>query len=195
MVKTASTMLALETQMPEFSLEDVMTGQTVSSSDFAGRPTLVMFICAHCPFVKHLEQGLSDLAEEYATKEVSLVAIMSNDVDGYPDDAPDKLKAQAETHGWTFPYLYDADQSVAKAFTAACTPDFFVFDKSGKLVYRGQFDNSRPGDGTPVTGDDVRRALTSVVADAPVQTDQKPSIGCNIKWVEPPPYFTGQPAV
>ena len=194
MVKTASTMLALDTPLPEFSLEDVMSGSTVSSGDFAGKPLLVMFVCAHCPFVKHLEAGIGELAKDYATKDVALVAVMSNDVAAYPDDAPDKLKAQAEANGWTFPYLHDADQSVAKAFTAACTPDFFIFDSFGKLAYRGQFDNSRPGDGSPVTGDDVRRALTSVVSGAPVQTDQQPSIGCNIKWKDAPDYFTGQPA-
>ena len=195
MVKTASTMLALDTPLPEFSLEDVMTGKTVTSGDFAGEPVVVMFICAHCPFVKHLEQGITDFAEEYATKDVNIVAIMSNDVANYPDDAPEKLKAQAQQFGWNFPYLHDADQSVAKAFTAACTPDFFVFDGFGKLAYRGQFDNSRPGDGSPVTGDDLRRALTSVLAGAPVSEDQNPSIGCNIKWVDAPDYFTGQSAV
>ena len=195
MVKTASTMLALGTELPEFSLEDVMTGETVTGKDFAGKPLAVMFICAHCPFVKHLNEGLAEFAREYATKDLAIVAIMSNDVANYPDDSPDQLKAQAEEFGFKFPYLYDKDQSVAKAFTAACTPDFFLFDNSHKLVYRGQFDDSRPGDGTPVTGDDLRRACTSVLADAPVATDQKPSIGCNIKWVDAPNYFTGQSAV
>ena len=195
MVKTASTMLALGTELPEFSLEDVLSGRTVSGGDFAGKPLAVMFICAHCPFVKHLNQGIADFAEEYAAKDLGIVAIMSNDVANYPDDSPEHLKAQAEEFGFRFPYLYDEDQSVAKAFTAACTPDFFLFDKSHKLVYRGQFDDSRPGGETPVTGDDLRRACTSVLADAPVAPDQKPSLGCNIKWVDAPNYFTGQSAV
>lgn len=197
MVKTASTMLSLGTPLPEFSLPNVVSGSTVSSADFGGKPLLVMFICNHCPFVKHLRDPLADFGKEYVAKGLSIVAISSNDVENYPDDSPEKMVEEAADAGYTFPYLYDADQSVAKTFTAACTPDFFLFDGFGKLAYRGQFDSSRPGDGTPITGEDLRRAATLVVDKAPVPEDQTPSLGCNIKWIagQEPEYFTGVSAV
>ena len=195
MVKTASTMLPLGTPMPEFSLPDAVSGQTVSDQSLdKDHPTLVMFICNHCPFVKHLRDGLADFGKEYQSKGLNIVAISSNDVDNYPDDSPEKMKQEAADAGYTFPYLYDESQEVAKAFTAACTPDFFLFDKLGQLVYRGQFDDSRPSGELPVTGGDLRQAATAVIAGSPPPPDQKPSIGCNIKWKDAPDYFTGQPA-
>ena len=195
MVKTASTMLELGTDLPAFSLPDAVGGGTVSSESLTtDQPTVVMFICNHCPFVKHIRQGLADFGEEYRTKDVTILAISSNDADAYPDDSPEKMKEEAAEAGYTFPYLYDESQEVAKAFTAACTPDFFVFDRFGKLVYRGQFDDSRPGSGVPVTGNDLRNAVTSILAGSPAPPDQKPSLGCNIKWKQPPAYFTGEPA-
>lgn len=197
MVKTASTMLPIGTSLPEFALPDTVSGNTVSSSDYANKPLLVMFICNHCPFVKHLRDPLADFANEYAAKGLDIVAISSNDVENYPQDGPNEMKAEAADAGYSFPYLFDADQSVAKAFTAACTPDFFLFDSFGKLAYRGQFDHSRPGDGTAITGEDLRRAATLVLDKAPVPEDQTPSLGCNIKWIpgQEPDYFTGQSAV
>ena len=195
MVKTASTMLDLGTAMPSFSLPDAVSGETVSDVSLpSDRPTVVMFICNHCPFVKHLRDGLAQFGEDYQSKPVNIVAISSNDADAYPDDSPEKMKHEAAEAGYTFPYLYDESQEVAKAFTAACTPDFFLFDSFGKLAYRGQFDDSRPGSDVPVTGGDLREAVTYVLAGSPAQPDQKPSLGCNIKWKDAPEYFTGQPA-
>ena len=194
MVKTASTMLPLGSQAPEFSLPNV-DGSTVSLSDYADKPgLLVMFICNHCPFVIHLRKELAKFATEYQEKGLAVVAISSNDVENYPQDEPDKMKQEAETHGYTFPYLFDDSQDVAKAYHAACTPDFFLFDKDRRLVYRGQFDDSRPESGIPVTGADLRAACDSVLAGESVPADQKPSIGCNIKWKSgsEPSYFTGQ---
>ncbi|MCA9075240.1 MAG: thioredoxin family protein [Planctomycetaceae bacterium] len=194
MVKTASTMLPLGSQAPEFSLPNV-DGSTVSLSDYADKPgLLVMFICNHCPFVIHLRKELAKFATEYQEKGLAVVAISSNDVENYPQDGPDKMKQEAETHGYTFPYLFDDSQDVAKAYHAACTPDFFLFDKDRRLVYRGQFDDSRPESGIPVTGADLRAACDSVLAGESVPADQKPSIGCNIKWKSgsEPSYFTGQ---
>lgn len=190
-------MLPLGTPLPEFSLLDTVSGTTVSSADFDGKPLLVMFICNHCPFVKHLRGPLAEFAREYGPKGLGIVGISSNDVANYPQDGPDEMANEAADAGYTFPYLYDADQSVAKAYTAACTPDFFLFDSFGKLVYRGQFDSSRPGDGTPITGSDLRQAATFALDGAPVPEDQVPSLGCNIKWVagSEPDYFTGKSAV
>jgi peroxiredoxin len=183
MALTESTMLELGTAAPDFALTDTVTGNTVSRDDFKGRSALlVMFICTHCPFVKHLEASLAKLGADYASKPIGIVAISSNDAVAFPADSPAGMKAQARTFGFAFPYLYDETQSVARAYSAACTPDFFLFDKEFKLVYRGQYDSSRPGNGTQVTGEDLRAAIDTVLRGEPVSTDQRPSIGCNIKW-------------
>jgi peroxiredoxin len=161
----------------------VVTGNTVRLDDFRGQKgLLVMFICTHCPYVKHVEKGLAALGMDYDGEPVSIVAISSNDAKSYPDDSPEGLKEQAERMGFRFPYLYDETQDVARAYHAACTPDLFLFDGDLKLVYRGQFDASRPGNGVPVTGQDLRAAMDAVIAGGPVPKEQKPSIGCNIKW-------------
>lgn len=191
MVQTASTMLPLGTSCPEFSLPDVVSGKTVSLADFGGHPLLVMFICNHCPFVKHLRSALAEFGREYPAKGLSIVAISSNDAEAYPDDSPEKMKEEATSAGYEFPYLYDETQQVAKAFRAACTPDFFLFDRDHKLAYRGQFDDSRPSTDIPVTGNDLRAACDAVLAGQSVPEPQKPSIGCNIKWKDAPEYFTG----
>jgi peroxiredoxin len=191
MARTASTMLPLGTQAPDFSLTNV-DGLSVSLEDLKGAPALlVAFICNHCPFVKHVAPALADLAREYQAKGAAVVAISSNDVAGYPADSPEQMVREAEDRGYTFPYLYDDTQEVAKAYAAACTPDFYVFDKDQKLVYRGQMDSSRPDSGVPVTGADLRAALDAVLSGKPVAADQKPSIGCNIKWKagQEPAYF------
>ncbi|HWL07264.1 MAG TPA: thioredoxin family protein [Planctomicrobium sp.] len=192
MVRTASTMLPLGSDAPDFSLPNV-DGKTVSLSDFAGRPLLVQFICNHCPFVKHLRSALAEFGEEYQSRGLAIVGISSNDVDAYPQDGPELMKAEAEEAGYTFPYLFDGTQSVAKAYRAACTPDFFLFDKEHKLIYRGQFDDSRPKTEIPVTGADLKAAVEAVLAGKPITENQLPSIGCNIKWKEgnEPDYFTG----
>jgi len=196
MVKTASTMLPLGSKAPDFSLPNV-DGTTVSLADFAGKPgLLVIFMCNHCPFVKHLYGGLPDFCKEYQEKGLAIVGINSNDVANYPDDSPEKMAEEVGTVGYTFPYLYDETQEVAKAYRAACTPDFFLFDADCSLVYRGQFDDSRPGNGVPITGADLRAACDAVLAGRPVPAEQKPGIGCNIKWKagNEPEYFTGLPA-
>ncbi|MUL35956.1 thioredoxin family protein [Gloeocapsopsis dulcis] len=182
MVKTASTMLPLGTQAPNFELPDVVTGQTISLSSFAGKPLLLMFICQHCPFVKHVKSELANLSKDYANSDVGIVAISSNDINKYPDDAPEQLKAMVEETGFLFPVCFDESQEVAKAYTAACTPDFFLFDADHKLVYRGQLDDSRPSNGIPVTGKDLRAAIDALLMGKPIDSNQKPSIGCNIKW-------------
>jgi peroxiredoxin len=183
MALTASTMRALGTVVPEFSLPDVVSGQPISLATFASKKALlVMFICQHCPFVKHVQAELAQLGKDYQQQDIGIVAISANDVETYPADAPEHLKTMAATLGFTFPFCYDADQSVAKAFTAACTPDFFLFDADRRLVYRGQLDDSRPSNGKPVTGADLRAAIDAVLSDRPVATDQIPSVGCNIKW-------------
>jgi len=183
-------MLALGTPAPAFKLPDT-NGKTVSLSDFRGKPVLVMFICNHCPFVKHLNAQLVQLGHDYQSRSVGIVAISSNDAANYPDDGPGKMKEEAKRLGYTFPYLYDESQAVAKAYRAACTPDFFLFDTEHRLVYRGQFDDSRPGNALPVTGKDLRAALDAVLSGKEVLADQKPSIGCNIKWKtgSEPEYF------
>ena len=189
MVQTASTMLPLGTKAPLFSLINV-DGRTVSLSSFDGADAyLVMFICNHCPFVKHVAPELAKLGAEYRRKNVAVVAISSNDVSTHPQDSPEQMVHEAEERGYVFPYLYDEDQAVAKAYHAACTPDFYVFDKHRNLVYRGQLDDSRPGNGVPVTGKDLRAALDAALAGQPQPAGQKPSIGCNIKWKEAPDYF------
>lgn len=183
MALTESTMLELGTPAPDFALPDVVRGKIVRLDDLRdGKPLLVMFICTHCPYVKHVESGLAALGNDYAGKPIHVVAISSNDANNYPDDSPDGLKQQAQRVGFRFPYLYDESQQVARAYKAACTPDFFLFDKNLTLIYRGQFDGSRPGNGVPVTGEDLRAAMDTVIAGKPVSTDQRPSIGCNIKW-------------
>jgi peroxiredoxin len=183
MALTESTMLSLGTTAPDFALTDVVSGKTVHRDDFRGhKALLVLFICTHCPYVKHVEKGLAALGRDYSDKALAIVAISSNDVTTHPDDGPAGLKKQAETFGFTFPYLYDETQAVAHAFKAACTPDIYLFDADFRLVYRGQFDGSRPGNGVPVTGDDLREAIDQVLAGEPVPVEQRPSIGCNIKW-------------
>jgi len=183
MVLTPSTMLPLGTAAPDFALRDVTTGKTMKLADFREKKALVvMFICNHCPYVKHVEDGLTAFARDYATRDVAIVAISSNDAETHPDDAPEKLAATVKSRGWKFAYLYDQAQSVAKSYTAACTPDFFVFDAARKLAYRGQFDASRPNSGIPVTGADLRAALDALLAGKSVAPQQKPSLGCNIKW-------------
>ena len=191
MVLTPSTMLPLGTKAPAFSLPN-LEGKQVSLDDFAGAPAyLVVFMCNHCPYVKHVAPQLATLAKEYQAKGVAVVGINSNDVKSHPDDAPDMMAQEAKARGYTFPYLFDATQKVAHAYKAACTPDFYVFDKDKKLAYRGQLDSSRPDSGIPVTGQDLRAALDAVLAGKPVAADQKPSIGCNIKWMagNEPEYF------
>jgi len=192
MVLTPSTMLPLGTKAPEINLPDVVSGDTVRLADLEGNAgLLVMFICRHCPYVKHVEQALSTLGSDYADQRLGIVAISSNDASNYPEDAPDSLKEMAISLGYTFPLCYDADQLVAKAYTAACTPDFFLFDGDQKLVYRGQMDDSRPGNGKPVTGEDLRAAIDAVLAGDQPDGIQQPSIGCNIKWKagNAPAYF------
>lgn len=194
MVKTLSTMLPLGTKNPDFSLEDAVSGNKISLDTFTDKKALlVMFICVHCPFVKHLQDALAAVGKEYVDKGLGVVAISSNDITTHPGDAPDKMKEMAATLGFNFPFCYDESQEVAKAYTAACTPDFFLFDSNNTLVYRGQFDDSRPGNDVPVTGKDLKAAIEEVLLDRKVDTQQKPSIGCNIKWKagNEPPYFGG----
>lgn len=176
-------MLALGTAAPDFALRDVVSGELTRLEDVRGKAgTLVMFLCRHCPFVKHLEKELAVLGEEHRGRDVSLVGISSNDAVAYPDDAPDSLREQAKELGFLFPYLYDETQELARAYDAKCTPEFFLFDKDLKLVYRGQFDDSRPGNGVAVTGRDVRSAIAALLEGRPVAREQRPSIGCSIKW-------------
>ena len=182
MVMTASTMLPLGTPAPDFSLPDTKSN-IISIDDFKDTPALlVIFMCNHCPFVKHILKGMVELVKKYQEKGVAVVGINSNDVVSFPEDRPEMMAKIAKAAGYTFPYLYDETQEVAKAYRAACTPDFFLFDKKRKLVYRGQMDDSRPGNNIPVTGIDLRAALDAVLAGGKVSDKQKPSIGCNIKW-------------
>jgi peroxiredoxin len=182
MVAVNSTMLPLGTKAPDFHLPDT-TGNIVSLEDFkTSRALVVMFICNHCPYVKHIRTGLVELAREYQPGGVGFVAISSNDVENYPADSPEKMAEEAKSAGYLFPYLYDETQEVAKAYRAACTPDLYVFDQDQRLAYRGQLDDSRPGNNIPVTGKDLRAALDAVLSGKPVPQKQKPSIGCNIKW-------------
>lgn len=182
MALTASTMLPLGTQAPDFSLPDT-EGNSLSLKDFDDKNVLlVMFICNHCPYVKHVRDELVRLARDYQPKGVGIVAINANDVANYPDDSPENMKKEKESVGYSFPYLYDETQEVAKAYTAACTPDFFVFDGERKLIYRGQLDDARPGNDEPIDGHDLRAALDAALAGEPAPDTQKPSMGCNIKW-------------
>lgn len=184
MVLTPSTMiLGLGTKAPQFQLPDVVSGKTITLESFKDkRALLVMFICRHCPYVQHVKQGLTRLGRDYADKDLGIAAISSNDAANYSDDSPESLKAMAKEQGWAFPFCYDETQEAAKAYTAACTPDFFLFDQDRRLVYRGQMDDSRPGSDKPVTGGDLRAAIDAALSGGPILKDQKPSIGCNIKW-------------
>ncbi len=185
MVQTASNMMPLGTKAPDFCLTDTISGNERCLSELRGEvATVVMFICNHCPFVKHIKSELVNLGQEYPTKGIGLIAISSNDVSSYPEDSPDKMKALALSIGYNFPYLYDETQAVARAYDATCTPDFFIFDKELKCVYRGQLDDSRPGNDISVTGRDIRSALNTIIAGKEVDMNQKPSVGCSIKWKE-----------
>ena len=176
-------MLSLGTKAPGFNLPDAVSGRLISLDTFAGeKGLLVMFICRHCPYVQHVKDEIARIGKDYAKKNMGIVAISANDIANYPDDAPEHLKSMAEEVGFVFPFCYDESQETAKAYTAACTPDFFLFDARRRLVYRGQLDDSRPGNNKPLTGRDLRAAIDAVLADRPVSPDQKPSIGCNIKW-------------
>ena len=193
MARTPSTMLALGTPAPDFSLPD-FDGRRHALADFAAAPALlVVFTCEHCPFARHLRNEFASYAAEYAPRGLAVVAINSNDLDAYPQDGPDAMREEARAAGYGFPYLLDATQSVAKAYRAACTPDFFLFDAGRRLAYRGQFDDSRPGSPTPVTGADLRRATEAVLSGRPVADEQRPSLGCNIKWKPggAPDYYGG----
>ncbi|HSB45645.1 MAG TPA: thioredoxin family protein [Nitrospira sp.] len=179
----ASVMLPLGTPAPPFSLCDVVSGQIYSLDSFTGKTALlVMFLCRHCPYVQHVEQELARIGRDYRDASLGIAAISSNDPAEYPDDAPEQLKAQALHLGWTFPYCFDETQNVAKAYRAACTPDFYLFDRERRLVYRGQLDDSRPGNNKPVTGRDLRAAIDATLAGRPVDSRQQASIGCSIKW-------------
>jgi thiol-disulfide isomerase/thioredoxin len=183
MARTPSTMVALGTKAPDFILPDTVSGKNVSLENVKGEiATVIMFICNHCPFVKHINEELVKLANEYKDKKIGFAAINSNDVIKHPDDSPDLMKVMAKQLQYPFPYLYDESQEVAKAYNAACTPDFFIYDEELQLVYRGQLDDSRPGNDIPVTGKDIRHALDCLINDQPVPELQRPSIGCNIKW-------------
>lgn len=193
MVRTASTMLPLGTKAPDFALPDT-NGKIVRLADFDGaKALLVIFLCNHCPYVKHIAEQLARITKEYMDRGVAVVGINSNDVTAYPEDSPEKMREEVAARGYSFPYLYDETQEAAKAYRAACTPDFFLFDADRKLVYRGQLDDSRPSNGLPVTGKDLTAAVDAVLAGKPIPTDQKPSLGCNIKWKpgHEPEYFSG----
>jgi peroxiredoxin len=183
MARTPSNMLPLGTHAPDFKLLDTVSGDTLSVHQIhSDQGTVVMFICNHCPFVKHVFSGIVELANNYQSKGFGFVAISSNDVENYPDDSPELMAKVAQEESFSFPYLYDETQQVARAYDAACTPDFYIFDKNQKLVYRGQLDDSRPENGIPVTGKDMRSALDSILNHTEISATQKPSIGCNIKW-------------
>jgi len=185
-------MLALGTEAPDFSLPDTVSGETISLADVAGHDgVLVMFICNHCPYVRHVRSELARLGEDYADSGIGMVAISSNDISAYPTDSPEAMKAEAEQHGYRFPYLYDEEQTAAAAYSAMCTPDFFLFDSDLRLVYRGRLDASRPNSGIPVTGEDLRAAMDALIAGEPISDEQFPSMGCSIKWKSgnQPAYF------
>ncbi len=177
-----STMLALGTELPKFLLNDVRTNESVASDDFADRPVLVTFLCVHCPYVKRIQDGLAQFGRDFAGTELAIVGIASNDIDAYPEDAPENQARVADEVGFTFPILFDENQEVARAFTAACTPDFFLFDHDHRLAYRGQFDGARPNNDVEVTGESLRAATSAVVAREEVKVEQVPSLGCSIKF-------------
>jgi peroxiredoxin len=192
MALTESTMMPLGTKAPDFQLRDTVSGETITLNKFANQKALlVIFMCYHCPFVQHVKEEIARIDKDYAGKGLGIVAISANDVETHPDDAPENLKAMAQELGFNFPFCYDETQEIAKAYTAACTPDFFLFDADRKLAYRGQLDDSRPNSDAPVNGKDLRAAIDAVLAGKGVGSDQKPSIGCNIKWKlgNEPPYF------
>lgn len=185
-------MLSLGTKAIDFNLKDVVSGNQVSLKNFEDKKALlVMFICKDCPFVKHVQSEIAKIGKDYANKSIGIVAISANDVSAYPEDSPEGMKEQAEELGFTFPYLFDETQQTAKSYTAACTPDFFLFDKERKLVYRGQLDGSRPGNSVSLTGEDLRAAIDAVLEERLVNSHQRPSMGCNIKWKSgnEPSYF------
>ena len=182
MARTPSNMRELGTAMPSFDLPDTISGKHVSSESLLGKPAVVIFICNHCPYVKHIREGFADFGRLCQQRGVGLVAISSNDVVQYPEDGPEAMADEARQAGYVFPYLFDASQDVARAFDAACTPDLYLYDAQGALAYRGQFDDSRPNNGIPVTGKDARAAVEALLAGSSPSADQKPSIGCNIKW-------------
>ncbi|GIL05712.1 MAG: thioredoxin family protein [Betaproteobacteria bacterium] len=178
-----SRMIELGTRAPDFALPDIVSGRIVGLADFSASPALlVAFICNHCPYVKHVRAGFAAFAREYGSKGLAIVAISANDAAAYPDDAPEAMAREAKNAGFTFPYLYDETQVTARAYEAICTPDFFLFDRERRLVYRGRFDASRPGSNVPVSGADLRAAADALLAGRPVPTDQQPSMGCSIKW-------------
>ncbi|ACA99379.1 MULTISPECIES: thioredoxin family protein [Cyanophyceae] len=192
MARTESTMLPLGAPAPDFALPDVTTGKTVSLGDFRGKAgLLVIFMCRHCPFVIHVQDELARLGVDFVPQDLGIVAISANDAENYPDDGPEKLKEMAAALQLNFPILYDESQAIAKSYQAACTPDFFLFDQDLKLVYRGQLDDARPGNDKPVTGADLRQAIAAVLAKETPDPNQKPSLGCNIKWKpgNAPSYF------
>lgn len=192
MVLTYSTMLSLGTKAPEFSLKDVVAGKEYSDKSFADKKLmLVIFMCKHCPYIVHIESELAKFSHDYKSKDIGIIGISSNDADAYPEDSPEKLKEYAQKMNFAFPLCFDETQDVAKRYTAACTPDFFLFDRERKLIYRGQFDDSRRGNTEPINGKDLRAAVDAALADQPIAEDQKPSTGCNIKWKagNEPSYF------
>lgn len=192
MARTPSVMLPLGTKAPDFKLPDTVSGKNISLKNFEGKKgLLVMFICEHCPFVKHVKTELANIGKDYIPQDLGIVAISSNDVENYPDDSPENLKLMAEKEGFNFPICYDETQEIAKIYQAACTPDYYLFDSEFKLVYRGQLDDSRPSLDIPVTGNDLRYAIESLLTGKPISEDQKPSLGCNIKWKKgnEPAYF------
>jgi peroxiredoxin len=178
----SSTMIPLGSQLPAFSLTNTVNGLAVRNEDFSGKPVLVMFICNHCPYVVHVRKEIGRLAADYAPKGVAVVAINANSVKSHPQDGPEEMKKLATSEGWAFPFLFDSTQQIAKAFQAACTPEFYLFDSSHKLVYRGQLDDSRPGKDVPVTGKDLRAAVDAMLAGKPINPEQRASVGCGIKW-------------
>ena len=185
MARTPSVMIPLGFEAPKFALLDVTSNLIMKSDDlFGSKGTLVMFICNHCPFVKHINQQIVQIANDYHNSGIKFIAISSNDVINYPEDSPIEMKKNATKEKFNFPYLYDETQIVAKNYDAACTPDFFIFNDSNKLVYRGQLDDSRPGNNIPVTGNDIRKAFDSILSSKKIVSNQKPSIGCNIKWID-----------
>jgi thiol-disulfide isomerase/thioredoxin len=183
MARTLSNMMPLGTTAPDFKLLDTLSGKHLSLDNLkSDKATVIMFICNHCPFVKHVDSEIVKLAQDYQAKGISFIAISANDIENYPQDAPDLMKVEAERVGYSFPYLYDESQEVAKTYQAACTPDFYIFDGNLRCVYRGQMDDSRPGNGLPVTGNDIRQALDALLSNQAVSEIQKPSLGCGIKW-------------
>ncbi|PWQ99908.1 thioredoxin family protein [Leucothrix pacifica] len=182
MARTPSTMLALGTKAPDFSLPEPLTGKRVSLNDFEGKPLLVVFTCNHCPYVINLRASFTEFVKSNQAKGLAVVAINSNDVENYPADSPEKMVVESTEHGFTYPYLYDEDQQVAAAYQAACTPDFFLFDSDKSLYYRGQYDDSRPGNGIEATGKDMQEAVDQLLAGHPAPSEQKASLGCGIKW-------------